>query len=66
MNLPALRHRPQREIGSKAIRNIEEGDRIVIEEALRQPTATKAKAAKHWAFHPHALTASSTNLSLPG
>ncbi len=34
------------EIGSKAIRNIEEGERIVIEDALRQTNGNKAKAAE--------------------
>jgi transcriptional regulator with PAS, ATPase and Fis domain len=34
------------EIGTKAIRNIEEGERGVIEEALRQTNGNKAKAAE--------------------
>lgn len=34
------------EIGSKAIRNIEEGERSLIEEALRQTQGNKAKAAE--------------------
>jgi len=34
------------EIGSKAIRNIEEGERTVIEDALRQTNGNKAKAAE--------------------
>jgi two-component system, NtrC family, response regulator AtoC len=34
------------EIGSKAIRNIEEGERSLIEEALRQTNGNKAKAAE--------------------
>jgi transcriptional regulator with PAS, ATPase and Fis domain len=34
------------EIGTKAIRNIEEGERSIIEEALRQTNGNKAKAAE--------------------
>jgi transcriptional regulator with PAS, ATPase and Fis domain len=34
------------EIGTKAIRNIEEGEKTIIEEALRQTNGNKAKAAE--------------------
>ena len=46
MNLQqyATRHRDQ--IATKAIRNIEEGEKSLIEEALRQTNGNKAKAAE--------------------
>jgi len=46
MNLQHYATGHSEEIGSKAIRNIEEGERIVIEEALRQTNGNKAKAAE--------------------
>jgi len=46
MNLQQYATGHSEEIGSKAIRNIEEGERLVIEEALRQTNGNKAKAAE--------------------
>ena len=46
MNLQHYATGRREEIGSKAIRNIEEGERSVIEEALRQTNGNKAKAAE--------------------
>jgi transcriptional regulator with PAS, ATPase and Fis domain len=46
MNLQHYATGHREEIGTKAIRNIEEGERLVIEEALRQTNGNKAKAAE--------------------
>src|SRR5262245_52604403 len=46
MNLQQYATGHRDEIGSKAIRNIEEGERSVIEDALRQTNGNKAKAAE--------------------
>ncbi len=46
MNLQHYATGRREEIGTKAIRNIEEGERSVIEEALRQTNGNKAKAAE--------------------
>ncbi|MGE5216358.1 MAG: sigma-54 interaction domain-containing protein [Chloroflexota bacterium] len=46
MNLQHYATGRRAEIGSTAIRNIEEGERSVIEEALRQTNGNKAKAAE--------------------
>jgi transcriptional regulator with PAS, ATPase and Fis domain len=46
MNLQHYATGRREEIGTKAIRNIEEGERGVIEEALRQTNGNKAKAAE--------------------
>jgi transcriptional regulator with PAS, ATPase and Fis domain len=46
MNLQQYATGHRDEIGSKAIRNIEEGERLVIEDALRQTHGNKAKAAE--------------------
>lgn len=46
MNLQQYATGRREEIGTKAIRNIEEGERSVIEEALRQTNGNKAKAAQ--------------------
>ena len=46
MNLQHYATGRREEIGSRAIRNIEEGERGVIEEALRQTNGNKAKAAE--------------------
>jgi transcriptional regulator with PAS, ATPase and Fis domain len=46
MNLQHYATGHRDEIGSKAIRNIEEGERSVIEDALRQTNGNKAKAAE--------------------
>lgn len=46
MNLQQYATGRRDEIGTKAIRNIEEGERSVIEEALRQTNGNKAKAAE--------------------
>jgi len=46
MNLQHYATGRREEIGSKAIRNIEEGERSVIEEALRQTNGNKGKAAE--------------------
>lgn len=46
MNLQQYATGHSEEIGNKAIRNIEEGERLVIEEALRQTNGNKAKAAE--------------------
>jgi transcriptional regulator with PAS, ATPase and Fis domain len=45
MNLQHYATGRREEIGSRAIRNIEEGERSVIEEALRQTNGNKARAA---------------------
>jgi len=46
MNLQHYATGRREEIGTRAIRNIEEGERSVIEEALRQTNGNKAKAAE--------------------
>jgi transcriptional regulator with PAS, ATPase and Fis domain len=46
MNLQHYATGRREQIGSSAIRNIEEGERNVIEEALRQTNGNKAKAAE--------------------
>jgi len=46
MNLQHYATGRREEIGTKAIRNIEDGERSVIEEALRQTNGNKAKAAE--------------------
>ena len=46
MNLQHYATGHREEIGTRAIRNIEEGERSVIEEALRQTHGNKAKAAE--------------------
>ena len=46
MNLQHYATGHREEIGSRAIRNIEEGERGVIEDALRQTNGNKAKAAE--------------------
>ena len=46
MNLQQYATGRREEIGTRAIRNIEEGERTVIEEALRQTNGNKAKAAE--------------------
>jgi transcriptional regulator with PAS, ATPase and Fis domain len=46
MNLQHYATGRREEIGTRAIRNIEEGERTVIEEALRQTNGNKAKAAE--------------------
>src|SRR5688500_18996355 len=46
MNLQHYATGRREEIGTRAIRNIEEGERSVIEEALRQTHGNKAKAAE--------------------
>ena len=46
MNLQQYATGRREEIGSRAIRNIEEGERVVIEDALRQTNGNKAKAAE--------------------
>lgn len=46
MNLQQYATGHREEIGSKAIRNIEEGEKALIEEALRQTNGNKAKAAE--------------------
>jgi transcriptional regulator with PAS, ATPase and Fis domain len=46
MNLQHYATGHRQEIGTKAIRNIEEGERNLIEDALRQTNGNKAKAAE--------------------
>ena len=46
MNLQQYATGRREEIGNRAIRNIEEGERVVIEDALRQTNGNKAKAAE--------------------
>lgn len=46
MNLQHYATGRREEIGTRAIRNIEEGERTVIEDALRQTNGNKAKAAE--------------------
>jgi transcriptional regulator with PAS, ATPase and Fis domain len=46
MNLQNYATGHREEIGTKAIRNIEEGEKNLIEEALRQTSGNKAKAAE--------------------
>jgi DNA-binding NtrC family response regulator len=46
MNLQNYATGHREEIGTKAIRNIEEGERSLIEDALRQTNGNKAKAAE--------------------
>src|SRR5215510_3103040 len=46
MNLQNYATGHREEIGTKAIRNIEEGEKTLIEEALRQTNGNKAKAAE--------------------
>ena len=46
MNLQNYATGHREEIGTKAIRNMEEGEKNLIEEALRQTNGNKAKAAE--------------------
>jgi transcriptional regulator with PAS, ATPase and Fis domain len=46
MNLQHFATGHREEIGSRAIKNIEEGEKILIEDALRQTNGNKAKAAE--------------------
>ncbi len=46
MNLQQYATGHREEIGTKAIRNIEEGEKILIEDALRQTQGNKARAAE--------------------
>jgi transcriptional regulator with PAS, ATPase and Fis domain len=46
MNLQQYATGRREEIGTRAIRNIEEGERVVIQDALRQTQGNKAKAAE--------------------
>jgi transcriptional regulator with PAS, ATPase and Fis domain len=46
MNLQHYATGHREEIGTRAIRNIEEGERTIIEDALRQTNGNKAKAAE--------------------
>ena len=46
MNLQHYATGHREEIGSRAIKNIEEGERSVIEDALRQTSGNKARAAE--------------------
>jgi transcriptional regulator with PAS, ATPase and Fis domain len=46
MNLQQYATRHKEQIATKAIRNIEEGEKTLIEEALRQTQGNKAKAAE--------------------
>ena len=46
MNLQHYATGHREEIGSRAIKNIEEGEKILIEDALRQTNGNKAKAAE--------------------
>jgi transcriptional regulator with PAS, ATPase and Fis domain len=46
MNLQQYATGRREEIGTKAIRNIEEGEKCLIEEALRQTNGNKGKAAE--------------------
>jgi transcriptional regulator with PAS, ATPase and Fis domain len=45
MNLQQYATRHKEQIAASAIRNIEEGERLLIEDALRQTQGNKAKAA---------------------
>ncbi len=66
MNLQHYATGHSEEIGSKAIRNIEEGERIVIEEALRQTNGNKAKAAEALGISTRTLYRKLDKFSLPG
>lgn len=46
MNLQQYATGHREEIGTRAIRNIEEGEKVLIEDALRQTNGNKAKAAE--------------------
>jgi transcriptional regulator with PAS, ATPase and Fis domain len=46
MNLQQYATGHREEIGTRAIRNIEEGEKALIEDALRQTNGNKAKAAE--------------------
>jgi transcriptional regulator with PAS, ATPase and Fis domain len=65
MNLQHYATGHSEEIGSKAIRNIEEGERIVIEEALRQTNGNKAKAAEALGISTRTLYRKLDKFSLP-
>jgi two-component system, NtrC family, response regulator HydG len=65
MNLQHYATGHSEDIGSKAIRNIEEGERIVIEEALRQTNGNKAKAAEALGISTRTLYRKLDKFSLP-
>jgi transcriptional regulator with PAS, ATPase and Fis domain len=66
MNLQHYATGHREEIGSKAIRNIEEGERSVIEEALRQTAGNKIKAAEALGISTRTLYRKIDKFSLAG
>jgi transcriptional regulator with PAS, ATPase and Fis domain len=65
MNLQHYATGRREEIGTRAIRNIEEGERSVIEEALRQTHGNKAKAAEALGISTRTLYRKLEKFSLP-
>jgi transcriptional regulator with PAS, ATPase and Fis domain len=65
MNLQHYATGRREEIGTRAIRNIEEGERSVIEEALRQTHGNKAKAAEALGISTRTLYRKLEKFNLP-
>jgi transcriptional regulator with PAS, ATPase and Fis domain len=65
MNLQQYATGHRDEIGTKAIRNIEEGERALIEDALRQTNGNKAKAAEALGISTRTLYRKIEKFALP-
>lgn len=65
MNLQHYATGHREEIGTKAIKNIEEGERSLIEEALRQTSGNKAKAAEALGISTRTLYRKIDKFSIP-
>ena len=65
MNLQRYATGRREEIGTRAIRNIEEGERSVIQEALRQTNGNKAKAAEALGISTRTLYRKLERFALP-
>jgi len=65
MNLQQYATGHREEIGTKAIRNIEEGEKTLIEDALRQTNGNKAKAAEALGISTRTLYRKIEKFALP-
>lgn len=65
MNLQQYATGRREEIGTKAIRNIEEGEKTLIEDALRQTNGNKAKAAEALGISTRTLYRKIEKFALP-
>ena len=65
MNLQQYATGHREEIGTRAIRNIEEGERALIEDALRQTSGNKAKAAEALGISTRTLYRKIEKFALP-